>query len=304
MVNHSLKLIFTFFVFNTIVKAASCCGGGAGASTIVTSDDRAKIFLNYKNSAYIYDVDKNNNVTKRSRNEAEVLETFKVGGAYIFDNYLQVALSTTMSKVTKETESRKESSTSIADTNMSVGYEFLKEKYFSYWKPRGFVYFAQTVPTGNSKYEAERPLQTDVTGGGFYQSKLGLTFYKLIKEYDITLDTGITYYFVEEFEDLRVKRYPSTELALAFGYSPKMGAWRFGSGVSFKYDGHSELNFDNGTYNESAGVLLSTVNVSLSYAANTVSYTLNYSDQTLLSTNENTSLERGISLNISKSFPL
>jgi hypothetical protein len=302
--NYTLKILFIFFAINAFVKAASCCGGGAGASAIVTSDDRAKIFFNYKNSAYIYDVDKDKNISKRSRNEAEVLETFRLGGAYLFDNYLQLAASSTISKITKETGSLNESSTNIADTSLSVGYEFLKERYFSYWKPRGFIYFSQTIPTGNSKYEAEKPLQTDVTGGGFHQSKVGLTFYKLIKEYDFTFDTGLSYYFKERFEEVSVERYPSAELSFAFGYSPKMGAWRVGSGVSFKYDGHSELTFNDGRYNESEGVLLSTVNLSTSYMANTISYTLIYSDQTLLTTNRNTSLERALSFNLSKSFPL
>jgi len=303
MGNRALVLVFLAAI-QSLTFAASCCGGGAGSSSIVTSDDRAKVYFNYKNTAYVYDVDTSGEVTKRTINESEVLETFRVGGAYLFDNYIQLALSSTISKVTKDNSLINESSTSLSDTNVSVGYEFLKEKYFSYWKPRGFVYFAQTIPTGRSKYESNKPLQTDVTGGGFNRSTVGLTFFKLLKEFDLTLNTSLSYYMKRKFSDVEVYRYPTSEIAIAGGYSPKMGMWRFGSAISFKYDGHSELQFNDGIKTNSKNLFLTNLDFSVNYMPDSISYTLIYTDQTLLNSNRNTSLERALSLNLSKSFPL
>lgn len=295
--------IFTI-LFSSISFAASCCGGGAGSSSIITSDDRVKLQFNYKNSAYLYDVDTDGDVTKRSPENSEVLESFKVSTAYQFDNYFQVAIGASVSKVTKKTSRVRESETNIADINITVGYEFLKEQYFSYWKPRGFVYVTQVLPTGNSKYETKSRLQTDVTGSGFHQTRLGVMFFKLIKEFDFTLDSNLTYYFKERFSNEEVYRYPTIESSLSFGYSPSMGDLRIGGGAAFKYDGHSELIFNNGTRQDSEGIFVTTLNLSLSYMLNDISYGVIYADQTILSGSKNTSLERSLSINLAKAFPL
>ena len=303
MAYSSLKIFF-LVAFSVNTYAASCCGGGGGSSSVVTSENRAKVYLSYRNAAYVYDVDTLGNASKRTTDEEEVLESMNIGGAYIFDNYFQLAMSTSVNKVTKRTSSKEESTSDISDSKISIAYEFLQEKYYSRWKPRGFIYFSQLVPTGNSRYDAEKPLQTDITGGGFHKSQVGLTLFKVIDNFDVTVDLNSAYYHSESFNDVSVYRFPSTEFSISAGVSPGYSPVRVGLSYSYKYDGHSELEFTDGRINHSKGSRVSTIGLGVNYLAGDISYGVNYFDQTLLAGSRNSSLEKSLLLNISKAFPL
>lgn len=298
-----ILLLLILISLNTF--SAACCGGGSGSSALIFSDHRAKLTTSYDNTAYVYYVDAEGNTEKRDKNSQEVLEKFSLSYSYLTDNFFQFSVNSNISKVTKRNNLSEESSSNLGDTTLGMAYEFFPEKYYSVWKPRGFIYLNIKMPTGNSKHEigTEGINSTDTSGIGLYSPSLGIAWFKVYKSFDFTVDTFLQGYFDRRFDSRKVERGFSYFSSFSFGYSPNSRNLRFGSTISYKKDGESKIEKSNGRIEKDSVVKLWTLSISSSYMINDRnSFGVTYRDQTVFSESRNTDLERAFVLSYNRLF--
>lgn len=305
MGNRTLISIFCL-IFSLEVMGAACCGGGVALPSLITGDYRAQLILNMSNSAVTHSANDKHQITKRSGENQEVVETMSLSGAYLISPYLQVGGTLPYKHNTHRLENREEKSSGIGDLGLSAAYEFLPEFSYSLWKPRGHIFLKQVFPTSNSTYDSNSPLRTDIMGNGFYTTSLGLSFIKSITWLDFVL-MGAAHYkaprtFYSENQRYRVTPRPGFSGLFAIGISPFYGNFRLGSSLAYSREGKIKITGDFASESEKSYYY--EVGLSLSYLVNDYSIGLAYTDQAYLGESSNTNLTKTLALNLIRFFSL
>ena len=284
------KFLITLIMGSSIF-AAACCGGGGSSSSVITSDNRAKLEVNYSNKAFVYDVSANGEISKRDSSLEEVQEKIITSFAYAFDNYLQLSTSLSTNKTTKRTNSIETSSSDLSDIVIGGAYEFLPETYYSFWKPRGFLFVNHSIPLGNGRYNSEEISGVDISSTGLHKTTLGSLFFKILGNFDLRVSGEISKYYPKSFE-FKVSKENSYNYSMGLGYSPRyLSKTRLGASVTSYVDGRFKLG------EESKNQKYTAMTMNASYMVDdTNSLILSYEDETLLGDPENTGLGRKISV--------
>ncbi len=296
------KLILLFFIQASSFGAA-CCGGSSAIPSLITGDNEAQFSLAQSYGKVIgRTYSKNRNVFYANNKDYKTLTTsFK--GAYLITPLLQIGGGLSILKKDNSESSIEESETLLGDSDLSIGYEFLPETFYSVWKPRGFVYFKQVFPTGKSNYETKTSLLTDVSGKGQYSSALGLVFTKIYKSVDWQIFGEYRYLYSEEINDTSISHSTGDALGYSVGYSPNNGAIRISHGVTRNHFSDKEIQVNNSNQNSSREEYWD-FELGLGYMINDSTFSISYVDQTFLGSTENTTLSRTLSISWLERWPL
>jgi hypothetical protein len=294
--------------WSTRAWAAPCCGGGSAAPTILTGDDHAQLSASLSQAQVIGDAPTQGTAVFRADGDLEQTQTLKVEGAYLFSDRWQFGATLPVVRRSRSTPATQSTSTGFGDLNLNLAYEWLPEWEYSVWKPRGFVFYQELIPTGGSIYESSfnsiDPWGLNARGRGFFASGIGAVFLKSWGGWDAAFVGEGHRSFSRTFStfdgSLELSPGWGGSLALAGGFSPSSLPLRFGLSLS--------PAFEEGVRARSASLdstsdpqLVWTTSVLLGWLVgheSTVSAI--YSDQTLLGPASNASLSRTVSISFQR----
>jgi hypothetical protein len=298
----AIKALILFLLTTSNSYSASCCGGGGSMPNIITGDNKAQISATVSNAAYTHHADENGKIESRYNDNKEVSETISISSAYLISELSQIGITVPFKYNTHKTNSTAEKSKGLGDLRFQYAYEFLPEYSFSYWKPRGFLFIEQFIPTSKSTYTATKPLRTDSMGKGFFTTAIGFSFNKVISYYDYNFLGEYHYSFEREFDDIKVSPKGGASTMISLGLTPYLGSFRFGT--SLLYSNEFSTKVEGGLISKSSNRYFYELGLTMSYFINDYSIGLNYSDQTFLGTASNTSLSKSLAITLLKSFSL
>jgi hypothetical protein len=118
-----------------------------------------------------------------------------------------------------ENSGRKSQASGLSDTDLFLGYEFLPEWTYSTWRPRGFAYFQQVLPTGRAIQDPEKKNAADVRGLGVSQSALGAVFLKSWAEWDLSITPELRRFYSADLGATQIGSGWGASMLLNGGYS-------------------------------------------------------------------------------------
>lgn len=300
----TLTIFFLLFLLSMKIFAAACCAGGSAAPALISGDDKAQITAGAFQSTVIGDAPDSGEAVFRNGDSSDVIQTYKIDGAFIFADRFQSGVSVPLLTHTIQSGSTNASSTDLGDIHLDVAYEFLPEWSYSPWKPKGYVYLQGTIPTGRSTYDAEEEGDVDALGKGFYALALGSLLVKRWTLWDVFTLPEIHYSFTRTFDQttgevLKVSPGFGGSLSLGAGVSPGGGATRIGLRVQPVYEQQKTIT-SSVTGTSTSGVQLTwDTSLEVSYLVDTDwSLLASYTDQTLLGPAINSTLNRTVALGL------
>jgi hypothetical protein len=286
-------LFFSFFAAK--VFAAACCGGGFAAPSIISSDDEAQFTSSVSNSEIIVDSVDSQGIWRKN-NSHQNIRTLKIEVAHVFWDRYQAALSIPVIQRSLESMSY----SGPGDIATSLAYEYLPDWNYNPWRPKGIGYLQITLPTGKSRAESDFG-GLDSRGNGFWALGGGTLFTKTWSRWDAFFSLEMHRSFGKEISNTQVSGHiePGVGSNLGFGFGYNLKDYRIGSGIIWTYEDPIKNNF--GFTNIDSAEKYATASLSLSYLANDEwAGTINYTDQTIFGSPLNTSLARGIALQLQR----
>lgn len=299
-------LFITLLIMSKSSMAASCCGGGSNLPSLITGDNRAQIGLTLSNASEIGRTNSTGTPTFWNENKDKSTQVASIKGAYLFDNFLQFGVETSLlSKKYVDDKGMNESDSELGDTSLVSAYEFMPETSSSFTNPRGFSFFKLTIPTGTSNFENQNPGLTDVSGKGLWTASLGMAFTKVYRGFDYQVMAEGHHSLERTFikSDENVSPGPGTSAILAVGYSPSRTMWRFGAALSPHYESKKTITTNSKVITTSEEYYWDS-SISASYMVGDYGYTASYVDQTLIGPTKNTTLSRTISISLLRRWKL
>jgi hypothetical protein len=263
---------------------------GDDEAQISTSISTTEVIVNNVDSSGVW----------RKWDQHQKVQTFKIDAAHIFSrsmaswsNVTGHAKNTAMIKPTQ----------GLSDVAVSVGYEVLPEWNYSAWRPKGnFIYATDCYRRDSSKFESEVG-GLDSRGNGFWALGLGTLLTKTFVNWDaystIELHASRTQDIQTTSFQGNVKPGYGGNLGIGLGYN--VTDYRMGSAVTWTYEDPIDTESNLGIIQKGSVERYATAVVSLSYLANDQwSGTVSYSDQTLIGSPLNTSLGRGVAVQLQR----
>lgn len=289
--------LFLILFGHSMAMGAACCGGGGAVPAIISGDDEAQISTSISTTEVIV-----NNVDSsgvwRKWDQHQKVQTFKIDAAHIFSDRWQAGVSLPVMQRTLQDQTY----SGLSDVAVSVGYEVLPEWNYSAWRPKGISFMQLTLPTGQSKFESDVG-GLDSRGNGFWALGLGTLLTKTFMNWDaystIELHTSRT-------QDIQTASFqgivkPGYGGNLGFGLGYNVSDFRLGSSVTWTYEDPIDSESKLGIIQKGSVERYATAAASFSYLANDQwSGTVSYSDQTLFGNPLNTSLGRGLAVQLQR----
>jgi hypothetical protein len=243
---------------------------------------------------------------------SSVLATYRIDYAYAFEQS-QVGISIPIVQKQRATYYN----SGIADTQLSLGYEFLPDWDYSWWRPKGVGFMQLILPTGKYNDSSEMG-GADNLGQGFWGFALGTVFTKSISKWDLSTNVDVHHFLP------RSTSTPYYSGEIQPGYGGHLGAgvgwnkkdFRIGSSVEWTKEQAMQLKANPSEFSsDGAEENYATLFVSASYTPSNkssnkltednnpfsnLSYSLSVADQTLLGNPSNTSLGRTLSFSLQK----
>ena len=303
MGNYSLVSVLLLILSQKLVMAGSCCGGGASLPSLIFGDYQAQIGISATNLAVTHSANASGAISEVSANQHEVNEVYSLLASYQLLSKWQMGLVIPYKYNTKETFSKKEQSGGLGDIKISAAYEFLPEMNFSYYKPRGFIFLEESIPTGYSSYESRKTMRTDSFGKGFYSTSLGVALTKNISNFDIIVMGDYNYNLKRKFSDSS-EVHPGNGFTslISFGYTPTQTSFHFGVGALYSYESSASVKGDITSVSNSK--YTTELNLYSSYLFNGFSLMGQYSDQTFWGQSKNSFLTKSLQISLMKFFDL
>ncbi|MCB9063149.1 MAG: hypothetical protein H6622_16615 [Halobacteriovoraceae bacterium] len=297
--NKFLIFLFSITLASKSLLASGCCGAGASLPNLIVADQKSIISGTLTRERLVGVDSTGSKVYKFKKfTDQEIQHLFGFKASYLLSDYWQTGITLNTVYNTKGVgEDSFYDSLHFGDTSVSIAYEFLPETTYSPIKPRGFVYFKITLPTGESIYDVTNPI--DVSGQGFYQSTYGLALVKHFNWGDLSFFSEATNKWSRKVNDKFLDPNYSVKLYTNLDYqiSPTMRG-----GISTAYNYRFPYKFLARTIPSSYHWDLS---VSFTHSLGEgYSVGLTYTDQTILGPAKLDPLNRSVSLLLSKSFSL
>jgi hypothetical protein len=301
MVAYSLSIVALMslaYLSGQNAYGAACCGARASMPNLIVGDYRWQGNISWINGAVAKQASDDGQISKRQGNNQEVQETMALSAAYLLTDLWQINGAVPVRKNSKKTINLNEEHTALGDANFGISYEFLPEVYYAPWKPRGFIFLTQNVPTGKSTFESSSRLGTDATGKGYASTALGIVLLKNWGQYDGLLTAEFHRGWKERFDSsqnsLAINPRYGYSTQVGVGVSPYQGDWRIGGTLAYSYEaGHLVTQAAQET--KTSAKYLWDTGINLSYLLGNSSLLAGYSDQTLLGA-KNTNLNRSLNL--------
>lgn len=295
-----MKLSF-LFLFSALLLtaiqagAAACCGGGVASPSLIVGDHRAQLGTSVSHTeVLVHSVDPNGSWHRwHQRQQVQVL---RLEGAQLLSDRSQAGFSLPIFRRTRDDEN----SSGLGDVSASWGYEYLTDWDYHPWRPRGVGYLQAVLPTGRSKAESELG-GLDSRGNGFWAFGAGTLLTKTWTRWDVltSLDVHRSFGKSVSTSQIQGKLKPGWggNLGLGAGYNTK--SLRFGGSLVWTYE--DPIALDGPSPSTGSLERYATALASLSFLASPEwSTTVSYSDQTLFGSPVNTSLGRGLQLQVQR----
>lgn len=294
------KLFFSFIVIifcQQKIFAAACCGGGSAVPSIIAGDDKAQISTSLSTTDVVI-----NNVDSRGIwrkwDQQQNVRTIKIEAAHIFADRWQVGLSLPVIQRSFNDQTY----SGLGDAGVSLGYEVLPEWNYSAWRPKGIGYFQVILPTGKSKIDSEVG-GLDSRGNGFWAFGAGTLLTKTFVQWDVFSSIEIHASLKKDIQttNFQGKVNPGLGGNFGLGIGYNLTDYRIGSSVTWTYEDPISMESELGTIQNGSVERFATAVASVSYlASDEWSGTISYSDQTLMGNPVNTSLGRGVAVQLQR----
>ncbi|MGE0615053.1 MAG: serine protease spb1 [Bacteriovoracia bacterium] len=301
-------MLFALLLIVSEAAAAPCCGGSASLPTLITGDDQAQLSFSVSRASVIGDAPAAGLPVFRSSRDAETTETLKLDGAWMLSERWQAGASLPVLWRARETTTSSARSQGLGDVSVSAAYEFLPERTYSVWRPRGFFFLQSTLPTSPSIHDAVAPYLVDARGRGFFSVAGGAAFVKVLGNWDLLLTAELHRAFARTFQDADgsiTRFFPGWggSALLGAGWSPGGGAFRLGLSFAPVFEG--AITSEGGVNTTSSSQLVWNSSAQFAYAFDEAWATnVAYTDQTLLGPARNVSLSRTVIFSLQKRWPL
>ncbi|MBS1960366.1 MAG: hypothetical protein JST80_12890 [Bdellovibrionales bacterium] len=280
----------------SVAQAAACCGGGFASPTIIAGDQASQFTLSYGfNSVVVDNVDSEG--YWRRWDEHQQVQSFRIEGATLLSDRWQAGLAIPMIQRTRTGDTH----SGLGDVAATLGYEFLPDWDYNPIRPKGVGYFQITLPTGLSKYESETGA-LDTRGNGFWSVGLGALFTKTFSDIDAFTSVDVHRSFSKSVRTSSI----AGQLQPGFGgnFSAGLGynftAFRIGGALTWVVEDPVKIVQPLGTI-DGAVERYTTASLALSYMkSDEWAGTLSYLDQTWFGSPTNTSLGRGLTIQIQR----
>ena len=276
--------------------SAACCGGGFAAPSIIVGDDKGQLSTSYSATEVGVDNADSHGVW-RQWDEHQKVQTLRIEGAHIFKDVWQAGFAIPVVERTRQAQSY----SGLGDIVGSLGYEYLTDWTYNPYRPKGVGFLQLTVPTGKARAESEVG-GLDSRGNGFWALGIGTLLTKALGSYDVFT----SFEFHKSFEKnvnnstLNGKLVPGFGGSLGVGLGYNFKDYRIGSSLNWAYEDPVDIETNQGRI--AGGVeRYATAVASLSYLVDPEwSGDLSYSDQTLFGNPMNTSLGRGVAVQVQR----
>lgn len=297
----TLNLFFSVIALSIFfinkAEAAACCGGGFAAPSIIAGDDKAQLTTSYAATEVVVDNVDTQGVWRKSDIHQQV-QTFKIEGAHIFWDRFQAGLSIPVIQRSRDSLNY----SGLGDISTSLGYEYLPDWDYSPFRPKGIGFLQLTLPTGKSKADSEVG-GLDSRGNGFWAIGIGTLLTKTWAKFDsfVSVETHRSFgksVSNSQFNGELEPRYGGN-FGMGLGYN--IEDYRFGSSITWTYEDAVKTVSAANASNDGSIERYATGVLSASYmASDEWSGTVSYSDQTLFGSPVNTSLGKGVALQIQR----
>lgn len=285
------------FLMSQQILAAACCGGCFAAPSIIAGDDKAQLTSSLSLTEVVVDNVDAQGIWRKS-DVHQTIQTFKIEAAHIFLDRYQAGLSVPIIK-------RSQNGTNysgIGDVAASVGYEYLPDWNYNRWRPKGIGFLQLIVPTGKSRADSEVG-GLDSRGNGFWALGAGTLLTKTWTEFDTFLSVEVHSSFAKNISHSQFsgKLDPGYGGNFGVGLGYNVNDYRIGSAITWTYEDALKTVSSTGLVNAGSIERYATALFGVSFMADEEwSGTLNYTDQTLFGEPVNTSLGKGIALQLQR----
>jgi hypothetical protein len=300
MMKLELILIFSLALVCSAAQTAfgaACCGGGFAAPSIIAGDDKAQLTTSYSLTEVVVDsVDSQG--FWREWDEHQKVQTFKIEGAHIFEDRWQVGFALPIIRRSRQNETY----SGLGDIPLSLGYEYLPDWNYNPTRPKGIGFLQITLPTGKSKADSEVG-GLDSRGTGFWSLGAGTLLTKILGRWDAFASLEAHRSFDKNVAQASftgtLKPGFGGNFGIGLGYNLK--DYRLGTGITWTYEDPVKSTSSSGSNSPGSVERFATAVASVSYLANEEwSGTINYTDQRLFGSPVNTSLGRGVALQMQR----
>lgn len=290
-----LFLLLSSFLAGSLAWGAACCGGGFAAPSLIAGDDRGQLSTSLSFNEIVIDNVDSQGIWRRW-SEHQKVQNLRLEGAHILSDRWQAGF-----VIPVVQRSQHNTTTSgLGDLAVSAGYEYLPDWNYSLYRPKGIGYLQLTLPTGLSRAESENG-GLDSRGNGFWALGVGTLLTKSFRMWDVFTSAEVHRSFSKDVNNsvLQGRLNPGYGGNLGLGAGYNSASFRYGAAVTWSYEDPVKITGAS----PSAGAVerYATGVLSVSYLANDEwSGVFSYSDQTLFGDPVNTSLGRGIALQLQK----
>lgn len=290
---------------------AACCGGGFSTPSLIMGDSRSQFTQTLSQNQTVIDRVDAKGIWHPSKIDSK-LSTYRLDYAYAFE-LSQIGVSIPI--VQKERGAY--SSSGIADSQISWGYEFLPDWDYHPWRPKGVGFLQLIIPSGNFNDSSDMGGAENL-GQGHWGIGAGTVFIKNISKWDFSANLDAHHFMPRS---TRSNDFTGT---IQPGYGGHLGAglgwnkkdFRLGSSVEWTMEQAMTLKAEPNHFSSpGAEENYTTVFINFSYTPSNkskniyqeennlfsnISYSLSWADQTLLGHPTNTSLGRTLSFSLQK----
>lgn len=286
--------------------AAACCGGGSSSATLITGDYQSQLSLatSYSN---VEGMQTNGQAIFWEDGHHQRTLTYKLTGATMIGERAQIGASTEyLKKDYSFSSGASESSSTLGDVTLQLGYELLTESYYTSLLPRILIGLAHSLPTGTGLEESTKPGLSDVSGLGRHQTSLTVIMLKRRPGamFSLKLEAHERW---ERTQSNKTKVGSSSGLGFELSATripPKL-IWSYGASFSTRFNEGHQVTRASGTSYRSAYERVSEVALFSALALpKDWEVALRYVDQTLIGPAKNSSLSRTATLALTKYIPL
>lgn len=296
-----------FFFINAMTsqaQAAPCCSSTSAAPALITGDDRIQLGWVSATSHVVADAPIEGLPTFRNGTLSESTESHRLDAAFVFTDRLQAGSQIGIVNRKIRTPGHSSNATHLGDAKFNLGYEFLPEWNYSYWRPKGLGFLQVTAPSGRTIYDARDPLQSDATSTGFYRLSAGALFTKKWSLWDAyflsEVHRGWSRSFSSINETIRVTPGWGASWSMGWGLSPGGGNLRIGLRVQPTWEQSKKISTATSELRSHSQKAIDT-SIEFAYLVQEEWSILSaYTDQTLLGPAKNVALSRSFSVGLQK----
>jgi len=294
----AFNILFSFsFFLSSLSYGAACCGGGFAAPSLIAGDDQAQVTSSLSVTEVVVDNVDSEGFWRRWETHQKV-QTFKLEAAHIFRDRWQAGVSLPLIQRTRESTT----SSGWGDIAASVGYEYLPDWNYNPWRPKGTGFLQLTLPTGKSRADSEVG-GLDSRGNGFWALGAGTLLTKTWSRWDsfLSLEAHRSMGKHVSHSQFRGQLEPGSGGNIGIGLGYNLREYRLGSGITWTYEDPIKMISDEGVMTPGSVERYATAQLSVSYLASEEwSGTMSLTDQTLFGSPLNTSLGRGLALQLQR----